>query len=41
MHVKAIVNSAFKSGETDLRFVYIADALNGTATVIARDEQNR
>ena len=41
VHVKAIANSAFKSGETDLRGVYIADALNGTATVIARDDQSR
>jgi uncharacterized protein YfaS (alpha-2-macroglobulin family)/TolA-binding protein len=43
VHVKAIgsSDSVFKSGETDLRGVYIADALNGTATVIARDDQSR
>ena len=43
VHVKAIgsSDSTFKSGETDLRGIYVADALNGAATVIARDEQNR
>jgi alpha-2-macroglobulin len=43
VHVKAIGSSdnSFKSGETDLRGIFVADALNGSATVIARDEQNR
>jgi len=31
----------FKSGETDLRGIVIADDIRGNATVIARDEQDR
>ena len=43
VHVKAIgsSDSTFKEGETDLRGIFVGDGLNGTATVIARDEQNR
>jgi len=40
VHVKAIGSNdtEFKSGETDLRGLYEADELTGTATVIARNE---
>ena len=43
VHVKAIgsSDSTFKDGETDLRGIFVGDGLNGTATVIARDDQNR
>ncbi len=34
-------DSSFKDGETDLRGIFVGDGLNGTATVIARDDQNR
>ena len=38
VHVKVIgsENDKFSAGETDLRGLYIADALHGTSTVIAR-----
>lgn len=38
VHVKAVGSSdgRFKSGETDLRGVFVADGLNGKATVIAK-----
>lgn len=40
VHVKAIgsSDSEFKSGESDLRGVFVAEGLNGTATVIARQD---
>ena len=43
VHVKAIgsADKQFKSGETDLRGIVIADNIRGNATVIARDEQAR
>ncbi|MHB1155680.1 MAG: MG2 domain-containing protein [Phycisphaerales bacterium] len=43
VHVKAIgsANADFKGGETDLRGIYIADAINGKVTVIARDGESR
>jgi hypothetical protein len=43
VHVKAIgsADSEFRSGETDLRGVFVADNLRGTATVIARDGDAR
>jgi hypothetical protein len=43
VHVKAIgsADKQFKSGETDLRGIFIADDIRGNPTVIARDEQNR
>ena len=43
VHVKAIgsTDKQFKSGETDLRGIVIADDIRGNATVIARDEQAR
>ena len=43
VHVKAVDSAAgrFISGETDLRGIFIADGLRGTATVIARDAENR
>ena len=43
VHVKAVGSAAgrFVSGETDLRGIFIADGLRGTATVIARDAENR
>jgi len=43
VHVKAIgsVDTKFKSGETDLRGLFIAEGLRGTATVIARDSDTR
>ena len=43
VHVKAIgsSDSTFKDGKTDLRGIFVGDGLNGTATVIARDDQNR
>ena len=43
VHVKAVGSAAgrFISGETDLRGIFIADGLRGTATVIARDAENR
>ena len=39
VHVKAIgsADSEFRSGETDLRGLFIADNLRGKATVIARE----
>ncbi|MBT3295026.1 MAG: outer membrane protein assembly factor BamD [Verrucomicrobia bacterium] len=43
VHVKAIgaANTEFKDGETDLRGIFIADAIRGEATVIARDAGSR
>ena len=43
VHVKAVGSATgrFISGETDLRGIFIADGLRGTATVIARDAENR
>lgn len=43
VHVKAIgsADSAFRSGETDLRGLFIADNLRGKATVIAREGNSR
>jgi len=43
VHVKAIgsADKQFKSGETDLRGIFIADDIRGNTTIIARDEQNR
>lgn len=43
VHVKAIgsMDSQFRSGDTDLRGIFVADGLRGTATVIARDKQGR
>ncbi|MBT8037129.1 MAG: tetratricopeptide repeat protein [Verrucomicrobiae bacterium] len=40
VHVKAIGSSdnEFKSGDTDLRGIFVAEGLNGSATVIARQE---
>lgn len=40
VHVKAIGSSdnEFKAGDTDLRGVFVAEGLNGTATVIARED---
>ncbi len=42
VHVKTIgsANSQFVSGETDLRGIFIADAIQGTSTVIAKHEPN-
>jgi len=43
VHVKAIgsADKEFRSGETDLRGLFIADALRGKATVIAREGESR
>jgi alpha-2-macroglobulin len=43
VHVKAIgsADSEFRSGETDLRGIYVADGLRGKATVIAREGESR
>lgn len=43
VHVKAIgsTDSEFRSGETDLRGIFIADHLRGKATVIAREDKSR
>ena len=43
VHVKVIgsSNSAFTSGETDLRGVFIADSIVGTSTVIAQAESGQ
>jgi len=43
VHVKAIgsLDKSFKSGETDLRGIYVADQLRGTSTVIAKDANNQ
>ncbi len=43
VHVKAIgsADSEFRSGETDLRGLFIADGVRGTATVIAREGESR
>ena len=43
VHVKAIgsADSQFRSGETDLRGLFIADNLRGKATVIAREGTSR
>jgi TolA-binding protein len=40
VHVKAIGSSdnEFQSGDTDLRGIFVAEGLNGTATVIARQD---
>ena len=43
VHVKAIgsADKEFRSGETDLRGVFVAANLRGKATVIARDAESR
>jgi tetratricopeptide (TPR) repeat protein len=43
VHVKAIgsVDTEFRSGETDLRGIFIADNLRGKATVIAREGNSK
>jgi len=43
VHVKAVgsAEKVFRSGETDLRGLFIADDIRGKATVIARDGSNR
>jgi hypothetical protein len=43
VHVKAIgsADREFRSGETDLRGLYIADNIHGKATVIAREGESR
>lgn len=43
VHVKAIgsADNEFRSGETDLRGLFIADNLRGKATVIAREGASR
>jgi len=43
VHVKAIgsAQSDFRSGDTDLRGVFIADGVRGKVTVIARDAESR
>ncbi|HUY89785.1 MAG TPA: tetratricopeptide repeat protein [Pirellulales bacterium] len=43
VHVKVIGsrNADFVSGETDLRGVFVADAIQGSSTVIAQAEHNR
>lgn len=43
VHVKVIGsgNEEFVSGQTDLRGIFVADGIAGTATVIARDRQDR
>jgi hypothetical protein len=42
VHVKAIgsAQKEFKSGKTDLRGLFIADSINGIATVIARENKD-
>jgi uncharacterized protein YfaS (alpha-2-macroglobulin family)/TolA-binding protein len=42
VHVKAIgsAQKEFKSGKTDLRGLFIADGINGVATVIARENKD-
>ncbi len=43
VHVKAIgsADTAFRSGETDLRGIFVADGIRGKATVIARKGNTR
>lgn len=43
VHVKVIGsgNEEFVSGQTDLRGIFVADGIQGAATVIARDRQDR
>ena len=43
VHVKVIgsANTKFTDGETDLRGIFIADAIQGTGTVIARVDNNQ
>jgi hypothetical protein len=43
VHVKAIgsADTEFRSGETDLRGLFIADNIHGKATVIAREGESR
>lgn len=43
VHVKVIgsANDQFVSGQTDLRGIFVADAIRGTTTVIARSSTNR
>eukprot|EP00913_Durusdinium_trenchii_P013388 g12569.t1 len=43
VHIKVIgsANREFVSGETDLRGIFVADAIKGTSTIIARAEKNR
>jgi hypothetical protein len=41
VHVKVVgsANDDFRAGETDLRGIFVADGVRGTATVIARDSK--
>ena len=43
VHVKAIgsADTTFSGGETDLRGIFVADALRGKVTAIARDAESR
>ena len=43
VHVKVIgsENEVITSGETDLRGIFVAESIAGTATVLARDKQSR
>ena len=43
VHVKAIgsADSEFRAGDTDLRGIFVADNIRGTATVIAREGDSR
>lgn len=43
VHVKVIgsANTEFRSGETDLRGLFVADSVRGKATVIAREGESR
>ena len=43
VHVKAVASAdgRFRSGETDLRGVFVADGMRGKSTIIARDQINR
>jgi tetratricopeptide (TPR) repeat protein len=43
VHIKAVgsAEDTFRSGETDLRGLFIADGIRGKGTVIARDGKNR
>src|SRR5207245_4326874 len=43
VHVKVIgsANDQFVSGQSDLRGIFVADAIRGTSTVIARTDANR
>jgi hypothetical protein len=43
VHAKVIgsANDKFTSGQTDLRGIFVADAIRGTATVIAKTDKDR